>query len=81
MTDRLERRGNTISKAKEAVKPKKKYGCPYCGAKYDTPELVRLLVEDYDDGNCVLIGNSKAKACATKPQILGGCKVMGAVRQ
>ena len=43
LTDRLERRGNTGSKIKEAIKPKKKYGCPYCGAKYDTPELVSLL--------------------------------------
>ncbi|KAJ3519118.1 hypothetical protein NMY22_g13344 [Coprinellus aureogranulatus] len=39
LADRLERRGNTISKAKELVKGKK-YGCPYCGAKYDTPELL-----------------------------------------
>ena len=41
LAGRLERRGSAGSKIKEAVKPKKKYGCPYCGAKYDTPELVR----------------------------------------
>ncbi|KAJ2928347.1 hypothetical protein H1R20_g8767, partial [Candolleomyces eurysporus] len=54
LSDRLERRGNIISK-------KKTYKCPYCGTKYDTAE--------------------KAKACATLPAILGGCKVAGAVRQ
>ncbi|RXW17239.1 hypothetical protein EST38_g8613 [Candolleomyces aberdarensis] len=53
LSDRLERRGNIISK-------KKTYKCPYCGRTYDT----------FD----------QAKACATLPAILGGCKVAQAVR-
>ncbi|KAJ2935508.1 hypothetical protein H1R20_g1584, partial [Candolleomyces eurysporus] len=53
LSDRLERRGNIISK-------RKTYKCPYCGRTYDT----------FD----------QAKACATLPAILGGCKVAQAVK-
>ncbi|KAJ2917909.1 hypothetical protein MD484_g2492, partial [Candolleomyces efflorescens] len=50
--DRLERRGQIISKPS--------FKCPYCGTKYSTAKA--------------------AKDCATKPRILGGCKVGNAVR-
>ncbi|KAJ2928184.1 hypothetical protein H1R20_g8900, partial [Candolleomyces eurysporus] len=52
LRDRLERRGNIISKPS--------FKCPYCGTKYSTAQA--------------------AKDCATKPRILGGCKVGNAVR-
>ena len=36
LSDRLERRGNIISK-------KKTYGCPYCGKQYATFDEVRSI--------------------------------------
>ncbi|KAJ3533990.1 hypothetical protein NMY22_g7107 [Coprinellus aureogranulatus] len=67
LSERLERRGISPSKALEKAglkKPKrsnsKPFKCPYCGTDYATQQ--------------------EAKDCATKPALLGGCKVAGAVQ-